>query len=141
MKKIFLDSNILLDLLLDRIPESEWAEKVFVLAENNRLEIYCSALSISHLHYILRKVLGNQNALIKISNLIKIVRLTDISSKNIHDSIDSSFKDFEDAIQYHSALQIRNLDFIVTNNHNDFLPSKIDVITAKNFIKIYFPDI
>src|SRR6266446_2480833 len=101
--KIFLDTDVALDHLADRQPFSEYAHRLFALAETGKLTACLSSLSFSNLYYLLRKLKGHSDGLALLAQLKLLVRVSAVTESEIHSALSSSFKDFEDAIQYFAA--------------------------------------
>lgn len=135
MKKIFIDTNIVLDLLGKREPFYDNAAKLFSLADKGTITLYVSSLTIANANYILSKIKGAKEAraiLLKFKILVVVLDLTD---KMVDLSLnDTSFKDFEDGLQYYTAVQNES-DIIITRNLKDFKRSKIPVMTAGQYLK------
>jgi len=135
MKKIFIDTNIALDLLGHRAPFYEGAAKLFSLADRGKIKLYVSALTIANAHYVLSKLRSGKEAriiLIKFKILLVVLELND---KIIELSLnDDAFKDFEDGLQYYTALE-NEADILITRNLKDFKSSKIPVMTASQYLK------
>jgi predicted nucleic acid-binding protein len=135
MKKLFIDTNIVIDLLANREPFYEDAAKLFSLADKNKLKLSVSSLTFANTNYILQK---SNSALIAKEILRKFKILTIVLS--VEDKIidlalnDNGFVDFEDAIQYYTAIE-NNQDAIITRNLRDFKTSRLPVMTASEFIK------
>ena len=133
MRKLLVDTNIVLDLLGRRMPYFTEAAKLFNQAENKQVNLYLSSLSTVNVHYVLRKY-KNEDETRKIIRTLKLLfwelpldrRITDLA-------LNSEFADFEDAIQYYTALDAK-LDVIITRNINDYKKSKLPVMTAGEFI-------
>jgi len=136
MKKIFLDTDIVYDLLAKREPHFEAAAAIFSMIERNECTAYISSLSFSHLHYFLRKLRGRNESIVILQKLKVLVRILAVDEKVIDLSLLSDFSDFEDAIQYNAAL-IEEVDYIVTRNIRDYRKSKIDAVTPDEFISIW----
>lgn len=133
MKNLFIDSDIFLDVLLDREPFSDDSSKIFDLSVFNTHQLYSSAICIANIYYICSKFVGNDKArkhLNTIKPLFKIVPTSDIS---IQQALDLDFADLEDAFQYFTALD-HSLDVIITRNTQDFKRSKIPVLTPTEFL-------
>lgn len=129
MKNLFLDTNVVIDYLANRQPFSLDAAKLFQLAEEGKVKLYISALSYNNVHYILRQSLTN-NATIKIlDDLSEMSEIADVTKLTIKKALKSEFKDFEDAIQYYSALNLNKIDCIVTRNAKDFKKSNLALMT------------
>ena len=134
MEKLLVDTNIVIDLLSKREEFFQEAQELFTLADNNKVELYVSALTFANTHYLLSKYQKLDDArktLIKFKVLVKVSPLDD---KIIELALVSDFKDFEDAIQYHTALE-NEIDIIITRNKKDFKNSKLPIMTAKEYLK------
>lgn len=118
-KKVFLDINLILDVLLKRDKLYKAPALIFKAVENEKIEGFICALSYPTLFYILSKELDKENA-INILNKIRVIfHVSKVDDKIIDKSLISAFKDFENAIQYYSSLDI-NTDYFVTRNIKDF---------------------
>ncbi len=134
MKKLFLDTNIILDILAKRVPFYNEAAQLFSLADTGKVELFISALSFANINYILSKMTTTDNARITLSKLKAIVKITSLDEKIIALALnDVSFSNFEDGLQYYSALAA-NSNVIITRNLKDFQTSSIPVMTAKSFL-------
>ena len=100
---VFLDTNVVLDHLADRQPFAENSHRIFALGEMHQLEIHVSALTFCNLHYILRKLEGNERTLQLLVVLKQIVHISPVGQKQISAALNSGFKDFEDAVQVFSG--------------------------------------
>ncbi len=134
MDKIFLDTDIIIDLLAQRNPFYEDAVKVFTLAKNKKIKCFTSSNSIANIYYILSRFENKNFAKANIIKLRRIVSITDISENAVDMALNSDFKDFEDALQYYSAME-NGLDFIITRNKKDYKQSKIPVFEAGEYLK------
>jgi predicted nucleic acid-binding protein len=134
MKNLYLDTNIVLDLLAERMPFYTEAAKLFSLADKKKLKLSISALCLADAHYILSR----QNPEIEVRKVLRkfkvLVNVLPLDDKITDLALDSDFKDFEDAIQYFPAIE-NDQDLIITRNQHDFKESKIPVMTAGEFIK------
>lgn len=134
MKNLFLDINIVLDLLAYRMPFYTEAAKLFSLADKKKLKLSISALCLADANYILSK----QNPEMEVRKILRklkvLVNILPLDDKITDLALNSDFKDFEDAIQYFTAIE-NDQDLIITRNQRDFKESKIPVMTAGEFIK------
>lgn len=134
MEKLFVDTNIVLDLLAQRADFFEEAQELFTRADLNKVELTISALTFANTHYILSKHLKLEETR-KILNKFKVlVKVAPVDDKIIELALASDFKDFEDAIQYYSALESK-AQIIITRNKKDFKHAKIPIMTAKEYIR------
>lgn len=136
MKQIFIDTNVIIDFLADRSPSSEYAAILFQLAKENKIRIYVSAISFNNTYYILRKVTSHKKALKLIAEIEEYVGIQETDRTILRRAIKSDFKDFEDAIQYFSAVQLGNIDMITTRDIKDFKKSEIPVLSPETTIKL-----
>ena len=130
MKHIFMDTNVVIDFLANRQPFSLEAAKLFNMSVEGKIKIYISAVSYNNIYYVLRQSLSNNATIKLLENLADMTEITDLTDKVIRLSLKTDFKDYEDAIQYQSALSIPNIDFIVTRNTKDFKKAALPVLTA-----------
>lgn len=135
MKRLFLDTNILVDLICNREPFVQEAEKIFALANMGKVSIGISALSYINTVYIAKKYQFNTeeviNSLKKIASFTTVTHLTESTIKQ---AMDNDWKDFEDAVQYNSSLSFQ-ADYIITRNPKDFAKSTIRVYTPLEFLQ------
>jgi predicted nucleic acid-binding protein len=134
MKNIFLDTNIVLDLLAYRMPFYTEAAKLFSLADKKQLKLSISALCLADSNYILSKQHPEIEVRKVLRNFKVLVNVLPLDDKISDLALNSDFKDFEDAIQYFTAIE-NDQDLIITRNQQDFKESKIPVMTAGEFIK------
>jgi len=133
MNKVFIDTDIALDLLSERMPHYLPAAQLFTLADQGKLSIYVSSLSFSNLHYLLSR-LYSQAELRRILSTFKIlVKVLAVDDKIIDLSLNSVFKDFEDAIQYYTATE-NQVGILLTRNLKDYKAAQITVMTAEDYL-------
>jgi predicted nucleic acid-binding protein len=134
MINILLDTNIIIDLLSARDPFYTEAAELFSLADKKTITLSVSALSIANTHYILSKFTNDQEARRIFRNFKVIVDVLPLDDKVVDLALNSDFKDFEDGIQYFTAIE-NDQKLIVTSNKSDFKASKIPVMTPAEFLK------
>lgn len=135
MDRILVDTNIVLDLLANRTEFIIETQELFTLSDKNELKLYVSSLTFANTYYILsqKMKLGNARKILrKFKVLVEVLPMDD---KIIDLSLESDFKDFEDAIQYHTAIE-NEINIIITRNLKDFKTAKIPVLTAKGYIQM-----
>ncbi len=137
MKRIFLDTNVCFDLFFANSEFHSNAAKIFALAYDKKIKVFVNSLSFANLHYSLRKNIGKVETMKKLIRLESWVEIVSVNKASIKQSLSSDFKDFEDAIQYYSALEAK-LKIIVTRNLKDFKTAKIPVLTPADFLQNYF---
>lgn len=130
---VFADTDIILDVLARRMPFYQSAALLFSLAERGELKIYVSALSFANLHYILRKNLPAHKTVETLKNLRKLVSVLPLDDSIIARALDAGFRDFEDAIQYNTAIS-KGVAYLITRNVRDYPKPSITVCTAEEFL-------
>ena len=136
MHKVFIDSDILIDIFAHRDPFYNSAAKVLTLIDQNKILGYTSPLVFANIHYILSKLISKDLALNSLRKLKSIIQVIAIDDKVIELALDSNFTDFEDAIQYHTA-KSKDVGFIITRNKKDFKKSKIPICTSDEYLMIW----
>lgn len=136
MKKVLCDINFILDIFLKRQPFYESAARLFRKIEDKELKGCLCASSFPTLFYLLSKEI-NRSAAMKVLEKIRIVfDVAAVDEKVIDLSLVSDFKDFEDAIQYYSAVTAK-ADCIITRNKSDYTDDKIPVLTSEEFLALF----
>ncbi len=133
MKRLLLDTNIILDIALKREPHFEFSSKIFELIDKKRIVGYISASTVTDIYYIFRKVKGRDIAIEFVSNLIEIVDVVGIDRDIIINALKSKLIDFEDAVQA-SAAECNEIETVITRNKPDFLNSDLEILTPKELI-------
>ncbi len=132
MKRLFLDTNIVVDLLSRREPFCHDAARLFELAYKKKVCFYVSPMTYATASYLLHKH-GPDGVNRLLSNLRQLSNVTVADEQTVDDALASSFSDFEDALQYYSALTMK-VDAIITRNGGDFIHSKLPVMTAAEYL-------
>lgn len=130
MKHFFLDTNVLIDFLIDRKPFSMEAAQLFNYALNKKVNLYVAAVSYNNIYYILNRKYSHTKTINTLTELFDLTEIIDVSKEIIKKSLHSDFKDFEDAIQYYSAKSFNKTDCIVTRDTKDFKTSSLPVFNV-----------
>ncbi|MCL1932419.1 MAG: PIN domain-containing protein [Candidatus Azobacteroides sp.] len=133
--RILLDTDVILDFFFDRKPYSEYAAKILSLGEANRIEIYITPIIIGNVYYLLRKTAPHIQVITQLRLLMSIINVLTVSKETILQAMNSSFKDFEDALQNYSAESDKTIKVIVTRNVKDYKGSTLSVQTPDTFLK------
>jgi predicted nucleic acid-binding protein len=134
MKKLFIDTNIVLDLLAKREPFYESSAKLFTLADRNAIQLSVSSLTFANTNYVLSKLKSANEAKEILRKFKLLVQIVSLSEKIVDLALnDTAFKDFEDGLQYYSAIE-SNQDIIITRNQKDFKSSLLSVMSAQEFL-------
>ena len=134
MEKIFVDTDIVMDLLAKREPYYQYAAELFSKADKGEIEICISPLTFYNISYI---VFRNYNSSKSRRNLLKfktLVHFLPVNDKVIDLTLTSDFKDFEDGIQYFTALEY-NVNTLITRNLKEYKSAKITILTAEQYLK------
>lgn len=132
---ILLDTNIILDLALQRQPYFEEAIAIFKIIDKSNIRACVTASSITDIYYIVKKSKSHKEAIEIIKSIIQYFEIISIDKEIIVRAIESSMKDFEDAIQSFAALS-EKIDYIVTRNIKDYENSKVSAISPQEFLLI-----
>jgi predicted nucleic acid-binding protein len=132
--RIFIDTNVMLDLLGERKPFYESIAKIATLAEKEKLTMFVSPISFATVNYFLTKFENSIVAREKLRKFKIISKICSLDEQTIEKGLNSSIRDFEDALQYFSATE-SNCDIIITRNGKDFKKSLLPVMTADEFLK------
>jgi len=133
MTKVFIDTDIVLDLLTAREPHYLHSAKLFALIDSGKIEGFVSSLMFSNLYYILRKQLNHTKAIDILKKLKSQVKILPVDEGIVKSSLSSNFKDFEDAIQYNTAKKNR-IGCLLTRNLKDYTNASITVLSAEDFL-------
>lgn len=132
-----LDSDVILDFLLDRDPFNFSADEIFEKGYSKEIQIYFSSLTVANIHYLLRKHFGNEGALNKITELVSFCKILSVSEREIFAAMKGGFSDFENAIQHLTAIQNPEIDGIITRNLSDYRKSQLPVFTPEVFLSSF----
>ena len=135
MKRILIDTDVILDFFLDREPFSENAAKILSLCEKKVVSGFVTPVIISNVYYILAQK-GKQDKVIdKLKSLLLLIDILTIDKNSILIALNSDFKDFEDALQNYAAEMNGEIDTIITRNTKDYKKSKLAVLKPEDYLK------
>lgn len=138
--RVFVDANVYLDFLLRRGSHWKDAEMIFELAEKNSIDIITSSSILLNLIYIMgTKKIAYADIISHASTILQYSKLADPDNSTFREALFSGFSDLEDAVQYHTALHVKGMDYFITSNAKDFkkATSQLSVLTPKQFMKKY----
>ncbi|AYL99213.1 PIN domain-containing protein [Mucilaginibacter celer] len=133
MKLAFIDSDVLLDVILNRPAFYSASAQILSLPVSGGYNFCTAVHTLINVHYFTKKHLGSEAAIGAIKLLSKQLQVLGEDAKTIDDAIASDFKDFEDAVQYFAAKNA-GVDLIITRNIKDYKNSTIPVLTAEQFL-------
>ena len=132
--KILIDTNVILDVLIKREPYYLDSARVWTLTRGKTIEGYLSAISVNNLYYIVNKLKGHKTAASLVDHILEDYEIISLTKNILKQARTIEKKDFEDLIQYFSALQ-EGCDFLVTRNKKDFPSGGVKVISPQEILK------
>jgi predicted nucleic acid-binding protein len=136
MTNLFVDTDIIIDLLSDRKDFSLYAARIFSLGLKKEVKVYTSSNSIATTYYILSQRMKIVQADKLIFNFLKYIEIIPVDKPILERAFSSRFGDIEDAIQYFSALSIVGIQYIVTRNITDYKLSSIPVYSSNEILQL-----
>ena len=127
-----MDTNILFDFFFERDPFSASAIRLFEMCDEGKVDFYLSSLSIANLAYHCQRVKKNPVPIIEV--LLKKTTIVDLNKSHFVSVNHSRFNDYEDGLQYFAAVEIRNVQAIISRNKKDFKHSTIPIITPIEYL-------
>ena len=131
--RLFIDTNIMLDFLGERPLFYDPIAKLATLADKGKIKMVVSPISFATVNYFLTKNETPEVALEKLRKFKIISEICKLDEQTIEKGLNSSFKDFEDSLQYFSAID-SDCEIIITRNGKDFKKSLIPVMTADEYL-------
>ena len=133
MKKILIDTDVILDFFFDRKPFSEESAIILSLCEKKEIEGFVTSIMLNNIYYLLRKTAKHEKVIENLKMLMQIIDVATTDKKIILEALNSDFKDFEDALQNFSAQNNHEIEIIVTRNFKDYKTSKLVVMTPETY--------
>lgn len=133
MERLYLDTNIVLDLLQKREEFYLEAQELFTLSDKKKIKLYVSSLTIANTHYLLSRHYSSDDSRKILAKFKVLVEVLSLDDKIIDLALASDLKDFEDAIQFYTAIE-NNMDLIITRNKRDFRKRSLPILTAKEYL-------
>lgn len=133
--KLFIDTNVVIDVLARRQHFYDASAAILTMLEKDEAEGFISAISFNNIHYILRKQSGKTKADNAIRMLLSAFNIVTLDEKILTRTIESAFNDFEDGIQFFSAMR-SNADYLISRNVKDFPHDDIPVLTPEEFLQL-----
>ncbi|WP_029035054.1 type II toxin-antitoxin system VapC family toxin [Salinimicrobium terrae] len=135
MENVLIDTDVILDFFFDREPFAEFATEILNLCEENKIKGFTTPVIICNTYYLLRKTAKHDIVIERIKQLLTIVDVLQIDKEVVLDSLNSDFKDFEDALQNYSAVKNGKVNIILTRNIKDYKKSEIAVMTPETYLR------
>jgi predicted nucleic acid-binding protein len=135
MNSLFIDSDVIIDLLAQRLNYKEAAALMIAVDEKN-VTAFTTPLVLANVDYIITKYSNRAKSKRAIKALRKRLSILPMNDKIVDMAIESDFSDFEDALQYYSA-ESQGIDFIITRNKKDYAKGRIKVLTAQEYMNMH----
>lgn len=134
--KVLLDTNVILDVLLDREPFSAAASLLLDKAERGEIAGFACATTITTIYYLAAKMLGAKMASSHVQSLLSLLSVAPVNKLVLENAVASKFRDFEDAVLHEAAL-LAGVQHIVTRNAADFKNSLIPIHEPEEFLHAF----
>jgi predicted nucleic acid-binding protein len=136
MKRILIDTDVILDFFFDRLPFADHAAQLFSLCEKGQLYGYVTPVICSNVYYLLRQTSKHEKVIDNMQQLLLILDVLQMDKDTVLMALNSGFRDFEDGLQNYSAVQSGIISAIITRNVKDYLKSELGALTPEGFLKI-----
>ena len=133
MKHYLVDTNVIIDMLLNR-EDAEAACAVIDGAEQGKYVLHICALSFTTMYYSLRKILTKQQRISALTQLREVLKVAVIDNRVIDLALKSEWNDFEDAVQNFSAECDTEITAVITRNTKDFKKSNLEIVDSVQFL-------
>jgi len=134
-KKVFFDTDVILDVILKRQPHFKSSQQVISLAEDGLLQGYTSSLIVANCYYIISSIKDSKTAIKAVSKMRVFLKILSFTDAEISQSINSGIKDFEDAIQYFICKN-NNISNLITRNVSDYRKLEINALSPSDFLNL-----
>ncbi len=132
--KIFLDINIILDVLVKREPYYMNSARIWTLTKEESIQGYISAITVNNFYYIIKKLKNSKIAGNFIDEILDDFKVVPLTKDILRQSRTTPEKDYEDSIQYFSAINT-GCQFLITRNEKDFISTGLNIISPTEFLK------
>ena len=134
MKSVLIDTDVLLDFYLDRKPFSDDSLQLLLKCEQKQFRAFITPVIVANTYYILRRHATHHYVIERLQVLLNTIHVLAMDQKQVLAALESKFTDFEDALQYFSAVNSNKIDAIITRNIKDFKKSTLPVFTPNEFL-------
>jgi predicted nucleic acid-binding protein len=136
--QVLFDVNIILDVLQEREAFYDFSARLLALAETGRIQGWLAAHSVTTLFYLVAKDRSSDQARVTLTSLLQFLKIAPVDQSTIEQALNLPYRDFEDAVQMMSALQIR-ADYLLSRNIKDYQPAPLEVIQPVELLAILQP--
>ena len=133
--KVFVDTNLFIDILLDREPFAKNSVLIYRLCENNFLEGYVAPITLNNIYYICRKAKHIEEIKAYLFDISTVFNVAVLNSESVIRANRYKISDYEDALQYAMASQ-HSCEYLITRNTKDFKKmDRLKVRTPEAFLE------
>lgn len=136
MKEVCIDSDVIIDVIIDREPFVEHPEIILSRSAKSEIGGFISLVTLANVHYLASRQIGKEKSMQFVWALLQIVDVLDSNTEIAKMAAYSSFSNFEDAIQNYSAENKKSIEFILTRNVKDYRGSSLTVLSPSEFLKL-----
>jgi predicted nucleic acid-binding protein len=133
MTRILIDTNVVLDLALDRSPYAADAQALFEALDQPGLSGLITATTVTDLYYVLRKAKGRETTVALLKDLLQVIDIAGVDRGMVVKALHANWKDFEDAIQAFAA-EHQQADYLITRNTKDFQAASVPALSPADFL-------
>lgn len=133
--KVLIDTNIVLDVLLNRMPFVDKSRRIFEAAESGMIEAYLTSNSVTDIVYILRKAYRLEEIRTSLLTMFGFIRILNVGASDILNALKSNIPDFEDAVIMQCARHA-DMDFIVSRNKADFINTSVPCLSVEEWVQL-----
>ena len=137
-RSLFIDTDIFLDTLLKRPPHCDSSDRLLGMCEGAEAQGHSSTLIMANLYFILRKISSHEKAVLAIQKIRSYIKILPLTDKEIGESIQAGFRDFEDGLQYFICVN-HSIKVFITRNVKDFKKAAIPVLSPKEYLESLAP--
>lgn len=134
--KVLFDTNVVLDVMLDRKPFAESAARIFSMVESGKMTGFLGATTITTIYYLAMKAVGSEKARLEVKKLFKLFEVAPVNRAVLENAANLNFPDFEDAV-LHEAARHAGVQTIITRNAEDFKKAKLPIHSPEEFLKSF----
>jgi len=136
--QVLFDLNIILDVLQERKEFYDFSARLLAYAETGVIQGWVAAHSVTTLFYLIAKDKSPEHARVTLTSLLQFLKIAPVDQNTIEQALNLPYRDFEDAVQMMTALQI-HADYLLTRNVRDYQPAPMEVVQPVELLAILKP--
>lgn len=130
MKHYLLDTNVLIDYLINREPFGRDAVELMEAGVGGEARFYVANLSFANIEHVTRRLTTAAHARLLLDRLVPMVEILSVDAAIIRQTLNSDFTDFENGIQYFTALMQSTIAAIITRDPKGFRRSTLPILSV-----------